>query len=258
MEDGKTVRTTKIRQIYKKIFDAIDTANHDKWDDAAPTYTSWRPVGNAVNRSEDTIWNTRASDRVRQFAITWYLDDVAAKFIQADGNSISGETAFSDEILDRAMREAMVKAQNYLKPFFAYDLDALYAIAWDEAPGGGADGDPATLSVDVRIRLMKRFLNIMGSQQCFHTERMWWWSSSQRMPGLRTLKTDIMKQTSQRKSNFQQFMRMRRARRRPLEFWIRFIDTRLLLKRRNWNGATRIRFLEESRRTSGSWQPRGL
>ena len=93
-----------------------------------------------------------------------------------------------------------------------------------------------------RIRLMKRFLNIMGSQQCFHTERMWWWSSSQRMPGFRTLKTDIMKQTSQRKSNFQQFMRMRRARRRPLEFWIRFIDTRLLLKRRNWNGATRSVF----------------
>ncbi|MEI3169621.1 MAG: hypothetical protein V8S58_18070 [Lachnospiraceae bacterium] len=46
-------------------------------------------------------------------------------------------------------REAIEKAQNYLKPFFAYDLDALYAIAWDEAPGGGADGDPATLSVDV-------------------------------------------------------------------------------------------------------------
>ena len=148
VEDGKTVRTT-MRPNYKKFFDAIDTANHDKWDDAAPTYTSWRPVGNAVNRSEDTIWNTRASDRVRQFAITWYLDDVAAKFIQADGNSISGETAFSDEILDRAMREAIEKAQNYLKPFFAYDLDALYAIAWDEAPGGGADGDPATLSVDV-------------------------------------------------------------------------------------------------------------
>ena len=47
-----------------------------------------------------------------------HLDDVAAKFIQADGNSISGETAFSDEILDRAMREAIEKAQNYLKPFF--------------------------------------------------------------------------------------------------------------------------------------------
>lgn len=109
--------------------------NHDKWDDAAPTYTSWRPVGNTVNRSEDTLWNTRVSDRVRQFAITWYLDDVAAKLIQEDGSGTLGEAAFTDELLDCGMREAIEKAQNYLKPFFAYDLDELYAIAWDEEAG---------------------------------------------------------------------------------------------------------------------------
>ncbi len=147
VEDGEKVRTIA-RPNYEKFFDAIETANHDKWDEAAPTYTSWRPVGNAANRSEDTLWNIRVSDRVRQFAITWYLDDVAAKLIQEDGSSASGETAFSDEILDRGMREAIEKAQNYLKPFFTYDLDTLYAIAWDEEPGGGADGDLTTLSAD--------------------------------------------------------------------------------------------------------------
>lgn len=148
VEDGETVRTV-MRPNYEKFFDAIETANHDKWDDAAPTYTSWRPVGNTVNRSEDTLWNTRVSDRVRQFAITWYLDDVAAKLIQEDGSSTLGEAAFTDELLDCGMREAIEKAQNYLKPFFAYDLDELYAIAWDEEAGGGADGDLTTLSADV-------------------------------------------------------------------------------------------------------------
>lgn len=67
VEDGEETRTVK-RLNYEKFFDAIETANHDKWDEAAPTWTSWRPVGNAVNRSEATIWNTGASDRVRQFA----------------------------------------------------------------------------------------------------------------------------------------------------------------------------------------------
>ena len=148
VEDGETVRTV-MRPNYEKFFDAIETANHDKWDDAAPTYTSWRPVGNTVNRSEDTLWNTRVSDRVRQFAITWYLDDVAAKLIQEDGSGTLGEAAFTDELLDCGMREAIEKAQNYLKPFFAYDLDELYAIAWDEEAGGGADGDLTTLSADV-------------------------------------------------------------------------------------------------------------
>lgn len=37
VEDGETVRTM-MRPNYEKFFDAIETANHDKWDDAAPTY----------------------------------------------------------------------------------------------------------------------------------------------------------------------------------------------------------------------------
>ena len=74
---------------------------------------------------------------------------MAAKLIQEDGSSTLGEAAFTDELLDCGMREAIEKAQNYLKPFFAYDLDELYAIAWDEEAGGGADGDLTTLSADV-------------------------------------------------------------------------------------------------------------
>lgn len=74
---------------------------------------------------------------------------MAAKLIQEDGSGTLGEAAFTDELLDCGMREAIEKAQNYLKPFFAYDLDELYAIAWDEEAGGGADGDLTTLSADV-------------------------------------------------------------------------------------------------------------
>lgn len=54
-------------------------ANKDKWDDAAPTYTSWRPIGNAANRTEETLENAKVSDMVRQFAIDWYLDDEVQK-----------------------------------------------------------------------------------------------------------------------------------------------------------------------------------
>lgn len=170
VEDGNWTRTVK-RPNYEKFFDAIETANHDKWDDAAPTYTSWRPIGNAANHSEDTIWNTRVSDRVRQFAITWYLDAEIAKLVQPSESAApestmsetaasgkqqpeytanQGSTGFSDEILDCGLREAIIKAQNYLKPFFAYDLDELYAIAWDAEAEGGPDRDVTTVSADTR------------------------------------------------------------------------------------------------------------
>ena len=43
MEDGEEIRTVKHLN-YEKFFDAVETANHDKWDEAAPTWTSWRPV----------------------------------------------------------------------------------------------------------------------------------------------------------------------------------------------------------------------
>lgn len=36
VEDGEETRTVK-RLNYEKFFDAIETANHDKWDEAAPT-----------------------------------------------------------------------------------------------------------------------------------------------------------------------------------------------------------------------------
>ena len=147
VEDGEKTRTVT-RLNYQKFFDAIEAANHDKWDAAAPTYTSFRPIGNSANHSEDTLKNALVSDQVRQFAITWYLDEVMKKLVDDDGSSSSGATAFSDELLDRGMREAIEKAENYLKPFFAYDLDSLYAIAWDEAPDGGADRDKTTLSAD--------------------------------------------------------------------------------------------------------------
>ncbi len=179
-EDGTKTRTVK-RLNYEKFFDAVETANHDKWDDAAPTYTSYRPIGNKINRSDATVWNSAVSDRVRQFAITWYLDDEIAKLVETaeyaetaehaetaesvgiarhaetperagktEYHAIRGSTAFSDEILDQGLQKAIEKAQNYLKPFFRYDLDELYAIAWDAEEGGGADHDVTTVSADTQ------------------------------------------------------------------------------------------------------------
>ena len=55
---------------------------------------------------------------------------------------------YPDEILDRALREAIKKAENYLTPFFAYDLDEIYQIHWDWETGGGMDQDTSTLSAD--------------------------------------------------------------------------------------------------------------
>ncbi len=144
VEDGADTRTVR-RLNYEKFFDAIETANHDKWDDAAPEYTSFRPLGNAVNRRDETVRNTLVSDRVRQFAIDWYLDDEIAKLTDAQGAAAEGAVSFTDEIFDVGLYQAIQKAQNYLKPFFAYDLDELYAIAWDSEGGGGADGDATTL-----------------------------------------------------------------------------------------------------------------
>lgn len=45
VEDKEGVRIVKGYN-YDKFFDAIETANHDKWDDKAPSYTSWKPIGN--------------------------------------------------------------------------------------------------------------------------------------------------------------------------------------------------------------------
>ncbi len=139
---------------YEKFFDAVWVANHDKWDDGVPTYTSWRPIGNLANRSEATAENARVSDAVRQFAIDWYLDDEIAKLTrpveggQEEREDKDGVQGFSVELYDEGLRQALIKAENYLKPFFTYDLDEIYAIWWDSEEGGGSDGDFTTLSAD--------------------------------------------------------------------------------------------------------------
>lgn len=139
---------------YDKFFDAMEVANTDKWDDQNQTYTSWKPIGNAGNRSDYAVNNAKASDMVRQFAITWYLDDEVAKLVQDNSQSEdqvkADETGnrYAQEVYDEALNNALSKAYNYLKPFFAYDLDEIYSIPWDQAKNGGTDQDRTTLSAD--------------------------------------------------------------------------------------------------------------
>lgn len=153
VDDGTGTRMVQAPN-YSKFFDAVAVANNDKWDDAAPTYTSWQPIGNAANRTVGAIENARASDKVRQFATDWYLDDEVRKLVKAvpDGagetEDADGNVAYTDEMYDAALRAAILKAENYLKPFFAYDIDEIYAIEWDSAADGGSDRDATTLSAD--------------------------------------------------------------------------------------------------------------
>ncbi len=139
--DGDGVRTVKVLN-YDKFFDALTVANYDLWDDGEKMSTSFRPFGNAVNRSAAAEQNAEFSDMVRQFAIDWYLDGEAAQMDPEE------RSAYGDQFYDEALRRALRKADDYLKPFFAYDLDEIYAVAWDGAAGGGPDGDPATVSAD--------------------------------------------------------------------------------------------------------------
>lgn len=144
---------------YEKFFEAIAVANKDKWKDASPSYTSHRPLGNMADLTDAAEKNMAASDHVRQFAIDWYLDQEVEKLIKS-GDCVSGGDsntglredvigiAYSDQLYDQALLEAIKKADNYLKPFFAYDLDAIYAIRWDGEDGGGKDKDKTTLSAD--------------------------------------------------------------------------------------------------------------
>lgn len=153
-EDGDGVRLVKVYN-YEKFFDAIAVSNNDKWDDANPTYTSYQPIGNGVNQTVDAIENAKVSDQVRQFAIDWYLDDEVKKLTRpvygdnGERESADGNISYSDQLYDKALRIAIIKAENYLKPFFAYDLDETYAIAWDSEADGGADQDKTTLSADM-------------------------------------------------------------------------------------------------------------
>lgn len=158
---------------YDKFFDAIAVANNDKWDDAAPTYTSWQPVGNAANRTSETTENARVSDKVRQFAIDWYLDDEVAKLVRAvpsnpeETEDKDGTVSYTDEMYDEALRSAVIKAENYLKPFFACDLDEIYAISWDSETDGGSDRDATTLSADT----LSGDTDIRGDGYYFGTSR---------------------------------------------------------------------------------------
>ncbi len=132
---------------YEKFFDAIAVANGDCWDDGEPAYTSDKPAGNDANTSEYTKENAKASDRVRQFAITWYLREEAARLDHLAGGE--EELDYALERYDEALYYAIMKADNYLKPFFMYDLDEIYAIAWDLEENGGSDRDSTTLSADI-------------------------------------------------------------------------------------------------------------
>lgn len=130
---------------FAKFCDAISVANKDKWKDGAPSFTSHRPPGNQVNNSAEAGEAAAVSDRVRQFAIDWYLKSEIEEL--TDGKTDAG-LAYSDQLYDRGLREAVKKAQNYLMPFFMYDLDRIYAVKWDSEEGGGKDQDPTTLSAD--------------------------------------------------------------------------------------------------------------
>lgn len=164
---------------YEKFFDAIRTANHDKWDQgerdstsfkpfswirealfgseggekAYPTNRNNRPIRNKSRTSEEAAENRNASDMVRQFAVTWYLDEEVKKLTEkndaGERQPEGGSEAYQEEIYDKALRKAIQKAENYLKPFFAYDLDTIYAVEWDSDPDGGVDRDASTLSADM-------------------------------------------------------------------------------------------------------------
>lgn len=190
---------------YQKFFDAIRTANTDRWNnpltrgrefttweawdavrnawegiiDPAVSDTSYKPFArilsgrfcasekerssdpavhngaetkNEVNTSDKARKNAMSSDAVRQFAITWYLEEEVKKLVQTDRNGEAehgdGSITYPDEVYDIALHEAIKKANNYLKPFFFYNLDEIYAVAWDAEADGGKDGDPATLCAD--------------------------------------------------------------------------------------------------------------
>ena len=146
-------------------------ANRDKWQRADAADTSFKPfawirtgifggsggeskdpvhhnnaaIQNQSRTSEAAIENAKRSDAVRQFAMDWYLkDEVKKQNIQASG----GQEGYPDYIYDEALHQAILKAEEYLKPFFSYDLDDLYAIEWDSAENRGSDRDKTTLSAE--------------------------------------------------------------------------------------------------------------
>lgn len=175
-DEGKEISVSRYN--YEKFFDAIKVANEDQWDRTDNGSTSFKTfawikkllfgtnggekqfpvihnnpdIKNNINTSGEAESNSQRSDHVRQFAITWYLDDEVVKLVKKNSSgeteSAAGSEAYSDEIYDMALSEAIKKAENYLKPFFSYDLDEIYSIAWDSEAEGGNDKDTTTLSAD--------------------------------------------------------------------------------------------------------------
>ncbi len=153
MEDGDKEREVQVYN-YRKFFNAIETANEDKWKDHNPLYTSHRPMGNERNRTRFALENKKSSDMVRQFAVNWYLEE-EVKRLKSQAGALE-DLIYGDERYDEALFHAIEKARDYLKPFFTYDLDQIYAIEWDSEENGGKDKDKTTLSAD-----------LAGDEACF-------------------------------------------------------------------------------------------
>ena len=131
---------------------------------------------------------------MRQFAISWYLDDEVKKLVQevdagtGEKKASAGATAYSEETYDLALRQAIKKAENYLKPFFAYDLDELYAIHWDSEANGGSDHDTTTLAANTIYGdkdLSKDGGYAYGLSKYLPYGSMWWQSSSRMLMNLK-------------------------------------------------------------------------
>ena len=146
IENGAEGKSDMELYNYEKFFHGIQVANTDKWrNESEILNSSFKPftqglytkTENTINSSEEARENARRSDAVRQFAVTWYLKEHMG----------TEETAaYTDERYDKALYAAILEAEKYLKPFFLYDLDSLYAISWDTEKEGGIDKDMTTLA----------------------------------------------------------------------------------------------------------------
>ena len=118
---------------------------------------------NGSNTSDKAKYNSQASDKVRDFAIKWYLNDEVNKLIKNNGNnqneSINGNTSYQDEIYDEALFNALKKAYYYLKPFYDNDLDTIYSVVIDSEQNGGDDKDITTLNANKLDQATKLYYN---------------------------------------------------------------------------------------------------
>lgn len=146
---------------YEKFFDAVRTADADKWKNTKGILnSSFKPfaassltgISNEINTSAEAKENAKRSDAVRQFAITWYLDEEADRLLKNDEDGelqgAEGAVPYSDRLYDKALYAAILNAEEYLKPFFAYDFNRIYSIEWDSEENGGIDRDRTTLAAD--------------------------------------------------------------------------------------------------------------